>query len=161
MMSPSLVVYLMLLIMYKFNVNGLRLLNSFRRCLSLKAGNEKVIHQRLERIISNRGIGSRNEVAKLFKQGRVSIDGKVVYSGANKYPVNIEVKIDDEISKPIPLLAIYHKPIGVHSVMRDPWGRGTLAELALEYPFLKSLHPGTFIIRYHHYHHYHHLNIHI
>ena len=25
--------------------------------------------------------------------------------------------------------------------MRDPWGRGTLKELALEYPYLKSLHP--------------------
>lgn len=108
---------------------------------SIKSTSNKVVHQRLERIISNRGLGSRNDVAKLFKQGRISINGKVIHSGAEKYPIDVRVEVDGELSLPIPLLAIYHKPIGIHSVMRDPWGRGTLKELALEYPYLKSLHP--------------------
>jgi hypothetical protein len=50
--------------------------------------------QRLERIISNRGVGSRNDVAKLFKQGRVSIKGKTVRSGADKYSTDVDVEID-------------------------------------------------------------------
>ena len=119
-----------------------RINNIHNKCyFSIKSTSNKIVHQRLERIISNRGLGSRNEVAKLFKQGRISIQNKIIYSGADKYPINIEVEVDGEVSKPIPLLAIYHKPIGIHSVMRDPWGRGTLKELALEYPYLKSLHP--------------------
>jgi len=98
--------------------------------------------QRLERIISNRGVGSRNEVSKLFKEGRVKVNGKVIRSGADKYPVSIEVEIDGETITGVPLLAIYHKPVGVHSTMNDGrWGRESLQELSLEYPFLKTMHP--------------------
>jgi len=115
---------------------------SLYKCFSLKgSSSDKVPSQRLERIISNRGIGSRNDVAKLLKQGRISINGKIVYSGSDKYPNDIILEVDGIESKPIPLLAIYYKPVGIHSVMRDPWGRGNLAELAREYPYLKSLHP--------------------
>ena len=130
------------------NINKLIIIqhHSLYKCFSLKGNsnsnsNDKVISQRLERIISNRGIGSRNDVAKLLKQGRISINGKIVYSGSDKYPNDIIVEVDGIESKPIPLLAIYHKPVGIHSVMRDPWGRGNLAELVREYPYLKSLHP--------------------
>jgi 16S rRNA U516 pseudouridylate synthase RsuA-like enzyme len=57
---------------------------------------EPVKLMRLERIIANRGVGSRNDVAKLLKQGRVSINGKVVRSGASKYDVNTVIAIDGE-----------------------------------------------------------------
>ena len=97
--------------------------------------------QRLERIISNRGVGSRNDVSKLFKQGRVSIDGKVIRSGADKYSTDVIVEIDGQSISGVPLLAIFHKPTGVHSTMKDNWGRQGLEELALEYPFMKAMHP--------------------
>ena len=97
--------------------------------------------QRLERIISNRGVGSRNDVAKLFKAGRVSIDGKIIKSGAEKYPIDVTVEIDGEIVTGVPLLAVYYKPLGVHSTMKDNWNRQSLEELSLEYPYLKSMHP--------------------
>ena len=97
--------------------------------------------QRLERIISNRGVGSRNDVAKLFKAGRVSIDGKVIKSGAEKYPIDVTVEIDGECVTGVPLLAVYYKPLGVHSTMKDNWNRQSLEELSLEYPYLKSMHP--------------------
>jgi 23S rRNA pseudouridine2605 synthase len=97
---------------------------------------------RLERIISNRGVASRNDVAKLLKQGRVTVDGEVVRKGAARYPVNIRgLCVDDEPVDPLPLLAAFHKPVGVHSTMGDPRNRDNLADLCLEYPFLKSLHP--------------------
>ena len=97
--------------------------------------------QRLERIISNRGVGSRNDVSKLFKQGRVSINGKIIRSGAEKHSTDVIVEIDGQSIIGVPLLAIFHKPTGVHSTMKDNWGRQGLEELALEYPFMKAMHP--------------------
>lgn len=97
--------------------------------------------QRLDRVLSNRGVGSRNEVSKLLKQGRVSIDGEVVVAGADKYPADVRVEIDGEVSEGVPLLAVYHKPVGVHSVLADPWSRESLADLAGSWPFLKTMHP--------------------
>ena len=47
--------------------------------------------QRVERIISNRGAGSRSEVSRLIAQGRVKdAAGKVIRSGAHKLPVDGE-----------------------------------------------------------------------
>lgn len=100
-----------------------------------------VKQQRLERIISNRGIGSRNDVSKLFKQGRVSVNGKVIKSGAEKYPTDVVVEIDGQSTIGVPLLAIFHKPTGILSTMKDNWGRQGLEELALEYPYMKAMHP--------------------
>lgn len=72
--------------------------------------------QRLERIISNRGIGSRSEVSKLLKQGRISVNGKIVkngtlflwiyflnykinsFLGAEKYAIDVAVEIDGKLS---------------------------------------------------------------
>jgi 23S rRNA pseudouridine2605 synthase len=100
-----------------------------------------VKQQRLERIISNRGIGSRNDVSKLFKQGRVSVNGKVIKSGADKYFTDVVVEIDGQSTTSVPLLALFHKPTGILSTMKDNWGRQGLEELALEYPFMKAMHP--------------------
>ncbi len=102
-------------------------------CFGSSSGSNDGAHQRLERIISNRGtardhhlltysltysltrlltylhiyvptlaiafvhllttyflgIGSRLEVSKLFRQGRVTINGKVILSGKNKYPLGM------------------------------------------------------------------------
>lgn len=97
---------------------------------------------RLERIVANRGVGSRKEVSQLFRAGRVLVNGKAVLSGADKYPMDTEVEIEGygTVSS-VPLLALYHKPTGIVSTMRDDWGRASLEELSLEFPFLKSMHP--------------------
>lgn len=97
--------------------------------------------QRIERIISNRGWGSRKEVAKLFRNGLVKIDGIKILSGATKVPADAEIEVDGMISYEVPLLALYHKPVGIHSTMGDPMNRASLEELKLDYPYLKSMHP--------------------
>lgn len=86
--------------------------------------------QRLERIVANRGVGSRKEVASLFKQGLVRVAGEVVRSGADKYPQDTLVEIEGygDVNA-VPLLAVFHKPTGVISSMRDDWGRASLEEL--------------------------------
>mgnify|MGYP006076509855 CR=1 FL=1 len=95
---------------------------------ALRAVGAKKMH-RLERIISNRGLGSRGEVSKMLKQGRVEIDGQVVRSGSAKYPIDVEVEVDGEAVMEIPLMACYHKPVGVHSTLSDQWGRADLQDL--------------------------------
>ena len=107
---------------------------------ALRAVGAKKMH-RLERIISNRGLGSRGEVGKMLKQGLVVIEGKVVKSGKAKYPIDVEVEVDGEAVNEIPLMACYHKPVGVHSTLSDNWGRADLQDLQEQFTFLKTMHP--------------------
>ena len=122
-----------------FRVQNVMKCMIYSRYISISA--EKEEFQRLERILSNRGVGSRTEVSKLIKQGRVLIDGEVVRNGATKFPKSITVQVDDIDIVGVPLLALYNKPKGIHSTMGDPWGRESLEELSLEYPYLKTMHP--------------------
>lgn len=96
---------------------------------------------RLERIVSNRGIGSRTEVAKLLRQGRISVNGKVIKSGSVKYSTDVIISVDGKQITELPLLAVYHKPVNVICSIGDPWGRTSLTTLFTEYPFLKNMHP--------------------
>ena len=74
---------------------------------------------RLERILSNRGAGSRSESAKLIKQGKVTVDGKVVKSGSTRFRSSCLIHIDDVELAPTAVLAMYHKPVGVLTAMSD------------------------------------------
>jgi len=97
--------------------------------------------QRVERILSNRGVGSRSEVSKMLRQGRVKVEGEIIKSGSVRYHEDTEVTLDDVVIASVPLLAIYHKPVGVHCTMDDPLDRRSLADLEKTFAFLKSMHP--------------------
>ena len=94
-----------------------------------------------------RGVGTRSEVTKLINQGRVTVNGKVVRSGAKRFgavsaKIVVESKegIEEEIRHP-PLLVAYHKPLNVLSTVGDNWNRPNLETLPDTYPILKSMHP--------------------
>ena len=116
------------------------ILRGFARAAAAGTGGDKL--QRIERIIANRGVGSRKEVAQLIRAGRVKVGGKVILSGADRFPLSTAVDIEGmgEVVG-VPLLAVYHKPVGVVSTMADNWNRASLSELQLEYGFLKTMHP--------------------
>jgi pseudouridine synthase len=97
--------------------------------------------QRVERILSNRGVGSRSEVSKMLRQGRVKVEGKIIKSGSVRFHEDAEFALDDVVIVSVPLIAIYHKPAGVHCTMADPQDRRSLADLDKRYAFLKSMHP--------------------
>jgi 23S rRNA pseudouridine2605 synthase len=156
--------------------------------------------QRLERILSNAGVGSRREVAALFKRGRIRVNGAVVRSGgalfdpqelmpgsvvvaagagggggsggggsggsggggggggeSNTHNSSSSRSIFSSSSSVVvlqnvaaaaaaaaPLLAAYHKPLGVVCTMDDrPWHRPCLGAVAADprYPFLAGMHP--------------------
>ena len=98
-------------------------------------------YHRLERILASRGLGSRKEVASIIRQGRVSIAGNVVKSGKTKFPSTCVLEVDGQEVHPPPLLAVYHKPVGVLCSVGDPWGRENLENLPNEWPILRSMHP--------------------
>lgn len=101
----------------------------------------KVRSLRLERIISNRGVGSRSQVAKLLKQGQVTIEGQIIRSGSARYPEDIEIEVNGKIVTHTPLLALYNKPIGTLSTIGDPIDRMNLKSLYDSYDILRKMHP--------------------
>jgi hypothetical protein len=145
---------------------------------------------RVDRLLSNRGLGSRAEVTRLIKRGSVRLEtGEVIRHGPmlpfipispQLYPYPLPplflfrdpgmhlspasvLYVGDEAWRPLPVLLAYHKPVGVHSTMGDPWGRPNLEEV--RYP---SASRGSVYIEimYHqqqqqqqqqqHHHHHHH-----
>ena len=68
--------------------------------------------ERLDRLISNLGYGSRKDVGHWIKAGLISVDGKPAKSAAQK--VNPEsIRIEDEpLDHPNGLTVIYHKATG-------------------------------------------------
>ena len=99
---------------------------------------------RADRVLSNRGMGSRSECFDLLKQKRVFIrndsnnnnnnDDDVftrVQGPSTKLSMTASLWIDKrvQVPKPLPLLRVYHKPKWVLSVMNDNKGRKNVGQL--------------------------------
>lgn len=54
--------------------------------------------QRIERILANRGVGSRTDVASLIRQGKVSVNGRIVRGSSEKFPVDIPIEVAGRVS---------------------------------------------------------------
>lgn len=70
---------------------------------------------RLDKLLSERGAGTRKEVDKMIKQGRVELNGEIVpkTGGKMKVPWDSNPILDDEFDfPPPPLLGAFHKPLG-------------------------------------------------
>lgn len=95
---------------------------------------------RLDRLLTERGLGSRRQVRTLIRAGRVHHDGNPVRDAAAKLPAGCTLIVDGAPVSAPPWLGIVHKPVGVHSTVGDPQGRPNLAELTA--PLLRlGLHP--------------------
>jgi 23S rRNA pseudouridine2605 synthase len=99
---------------------------------------------RADRVLSNRGWGSRSECFEIIKQRRVFQkfgDGETfpVLGPSEKISMDADLWIDKntQVPRPPPLLRVYHKPKWVLSVMNDKKGRKNLSEL----DFIHSMHP--------------------
>jgi hypothetical protein len=66
--------------------------------MSIKSGKSpmptKVEFRRLERIVCDRGVGSRKEVTELIRKGKVYINGERIRGGGGMYPSNITVEVN-------------------------------------------------------------------
>lgn len=95
---------------------------------------------RLDKLLIDRGLGSRKEVRKLVKKGLVEVDGVVDrhYDGHVSREARIVV---DGLERPaLPRVVVWHKPSGVVSTMADDHGRADLSA-ALPPPWGGKLHP--------------------
>lgn len=75
----------------------------------------------------------------LLRQGRVHLEGVVVRDPRHPVSEDVVVAVDGVESTPPPRLVAWHKPVGVLTTVRDPWGREGLDQ-ALP-PALRLLHP--------------------
>ena len=74
---------------------------------------------RLDKILSKSGLGSRNDVKKLIKQGRVTAGGKTAKSASEKYDP-AEVRLDGQaVNYREFVYILMNKPAGVISATED------------------------------------------
>ena len=88
------------------------------RCCSAAAPEEPLTHAltRLDKLLAERGAaGSRKEVERLLRAGAVELDGVVQRKGEGKRKVRwgCAPVVHGERFAPPPLLAAYHKPVGI------------------------------------------------
>ncbi|MCJ0826604.1 rRNA pseudouridine synthase [Luteimonas sp. 50] len=75
---------------------------------------------KLVKLIANLGYGSRREVARMFREGRITdAAGEVLY--ADDRVAHAEVRVDGEpLDPPQGLVLLLHKPVGYTCSTRDP-----------------------------------------
>ena len=86
---------------------------------------------RLQKILSARGVASRRAAEKMIEEGRVTVNGITAQLGQSADPETDEILLD---GKPLPSLQenvyiILHKPRGFVTTLSDEKDRRTVAEL--------------------------------
>ena len=88
--------------------------------------------ERLQNILSHRGVASRRHAAEIIAAGRVTVDGKVVTEPGMRFdPSAVKVAVDGReigAAERVRTIMMY-KPAGVLSSMSDQFGGTTVADL--------------------------------
>jgi len=87
--------------------------------------------QRLQKILSAAGVGSRRACEELIAAGRVTVDGRVATLGDRADPQTAVIYVDGErvVTDTRLLYLALHKPRGIVSTMSDDRGRAGISEL--------------------------------
>jgi 23S rRNA pseudouridine2605 synthase len=90
--------------------------------------------ERLQKILSARGVASRRASEELIKAGRVSVNGQVAALGDSADPETDEILLD---GKPLPtrqahVYIMLHKPRGYVTTLSDEKGRQNVAQLVAD-----------------------------
>jgi 16S rRNA pseudouridine516 synthase len=77
--------------------------------------------ERIDKVLSNMGYGSRKDIKKLIKQGRVAVDGKVISNNSIKIdPYNTIIEVDDNLVEYKEFIYLMmNKPKGIVSSTDD------------------------------------------
>lgn len=86
---------------------------------------------RLQKVLAERGVGSRRHSEELIAAGRVLVNGEVAVLGRRVDPERDEVAVDGVPIGVRPDLVYYllNKPTGVVTTASDPQGRSTVVQL--------------------------------
>lgn len=90
--------------------------------------------QRLQKILSERGVASRRAAEKMIEEGRVTVNGAVALLGQSADAELDEILLD---GKPLPegseyVYILLHKPRGYVTTLSDEKGRKTAAQLVAD-----------------------------
>lgn len=90
--------------------------------------------QRLQKILSARGVASRRAAEEMIRAGRVRVNGRSAALGDSADPEKDEILLD---GKPLPprqgnVYILLHKPRGYVTTLSDEKGRKTVAELVAD-----------------------------
>lgn len=86
---------------------------------------------RLDKLVASRTGWSRKDASAAVRRGRVTVDGERLTDPGAAVSPDATVGVDGEVTAPpLPDLVLFHKPLGVHSTLSDPWGRPCLATAA-------------------------------
>ena len=87
--------------------------------------------QRLQKILSARGVASRRKAEALLQAGRITVNGRIASLGESADPEIDRILVDGE-ELPSPRKAVYimlNKPRGYVTTLSDEKGRPTVAQL--------------------------------
>ncbi|MEL6813529.1 MAG: pseudouridine synthase [Cyanobacteria bacterium J06598_3] len=98
--------------------------------------------ERLQKLLSQRGIASRRQAEKLILEGRVTVNGEPAELGQRANAATDVICVDGvDIGQPLEgAYFLLHKPKGVVSTCKDPQGRKTVLDL-IDEGERKGLHP--------------------
>lgn len=90
--------------------------------------------ERLQKILSARGVASRRGAEKMIEEGRVRVNGAVAQLGQTADPEIDEILLDGRLlpSGSEPVYILLHKPRGYVTTLSDEKGRKTAAELVAD-----------------------------
>ena len=92
--------------------------------------------ERLQKILSGRGVASRRAAEKMITDGRITVNGRVALLGESADPEVDEILLD---GRSLPSLSenvyiLLHKPRGYVTTVSDDRGRKTVMELISDCP---------------------------
>ena len=91
------------------------------------------MRERLQKIIAHAGIASRRAAEELILQGRVRVNGAVIFElGTKADAASDHIKVDGKLLRPNdqpPLYLMLHKPRSCMTTRHDPEGRPTVMDL--------------------------------
>ena len=90
--------------------------------------------ERIQKVLSQRGVASRRQAEQMILQGRVSCNGSVCTLGQSVDPEIDEVLVDGR-ALPLPETHLYimlHKPKGYVTTLSDEKGRKNVAQLVAD-----------------------------
>ncbi|AIK90312.1 hypothetical protein JT17_06075 [Glaesserella parasuis] len=95
--------------------------------------NDKIVGEKLQKILARAGQGSRREIEEVIAAGRVSVDGKIAMLGDRvQVSSSTKIRIDGNLVSLIPTqkeicrVLMYYKPEGELCTRSDPEGRATV-----------------------------------
>ena len=87
--------------------------------------------KRLDRILAERTGFSRNEISKMIRNGRVSVQGDCIKNKGVKFPDTKDTKIliDGYDIPPMVPIWVFHKPQDMITTTEDPLGRACVGDI--------------------------------